>query len=146
MEMGRVGTATRCGFGQAALLHERDVLEELLQDDLDQCGVPRARLEVEVHDLEILAVDPLEPTARCVTERFWRHRLDELGGARALEPGAFEHRRTFVLEAARPPRDEEDAAQAEDASAAESTDDAGGDAAGEDPRAEADGDEAAAAG
>lgn len=97
------GTRSTCRGGSRADLGEREALMVLLNDDLAACKAPRARLTVEVEDLEILEVAFAPGTPTCVVERFWRHRLDVKAAEGAFADGAFEARTTIVLEAAQEP-------------------------------------------
>jgi hypothetical protein len=96
-----------CGIGHgtvhpAPLLHEHEMLERLLADDAKACGAKHAEIDVEVGDGEILEVTASKAT-RCVTERFWSHRLDVLA-QQANEPRAFRSHQTFSVAADASPR------------------------------------------
>ncbi len=92
------GASSRCGVGTGVDLHERETLERLLAADARACLVPRAALDVEIGDLEILRVDVATGGA-CVRERFWEHRLDLLVVGRDRDPGAFVGHDTFNVAA-----------------------------------------------
>ncbi len=80
---GGIGYGRSGSMGHAANLRERETLEELLREDARACLVPRAIVDVEFGDEEILSVTEREGGA-CVAERFWQHRLDQtarVGGA-----------------------------------------------------------------
>ncbi len=94
----RCGGGFRCGVGRAAVvLQARAILDAAAADIADRCRAD-VDADLEVGDLEVLAVDVTAANAkqgRCVREHLWQLRLDQLTPG----DGSFEAHDTFAIKA-----------------------------------------------